>query len=238
MDHGFIVGGRRVFGSTGESFAVIDPGTGEPFARVAQAVPADVDLAVREAREALEDRRWTMIAPLERGRILNRIGELVREHGDELAGLMCRENGMTLNTALYVEIPLVVDSFSYYGGLVPQVNGETLPFAVPGAPPEYLALTLKEPVGVAAQITPWNFPLLMPAWHTCPWLRKMPNSAPATAASRSASSKTMLGDLPPSSRVTRLMPSAASRRMERPVAVSPVKATFRTSGWVTSARPT
>jgi aldehyde dehydrogenase (NAD+) len=188
MDQGFIVGGRRVFGSTGESFAVVDPATGEPFARVAQAAPADVDLAVREAREALEDRRWSLITPLERGRILNRIGELVRERGDELAALMCRENGMTLNYALYVEIPMVGDAFSYYGGLVPQVGGETLPFAFPGAPPDYLAMTLKEPVGVAAQITPWNFPLLMPAWKIapalaagCPVVLKPSSETPLTA---------------------------------------------------------
>jgi len=188
MDHGFIIGGRRVFGAAGESFAVVDPATGEPFTRVARAAPADVDLAVQEAREALEDRRWSVIAPLERGRILSRIGELVRERADELAGLMCRENGMTLSTALYVEIPLVVDTFSYYGGLVPQACGETLPFAVPGAPPDYLAMTLKEPVGVAALITPWNFPLLMPAWKIapalaagCPAVLKPSSETPLTA---------------------------------------------------------
>ncbi|HUW64835.1 MAG TPA: aldehyde dehydrogenase family protein [Spirochaetia bacterium] len=186
MDHGFLIGGQRVYSA--DSFPVVDPATGEPFARVAKAGPAEVDLAVREAREALEDRRWSMIAPLERGRILNRIGELIRDHGDELAALMCRENGMTLNMALYVEIPLVVDTFSYYGGLVAQVSGETLPFAVSGAPPDYLAMTVKEPVGVTAQITPWNFPLLMPAWKIapalaagCPVVLKPSSETPLTA---------------------------------------------------------
>jgi len=188
MDYGFIVGGRRVFGAAGASFAVVDPATGEPFARVAAAGPADVDLAVQEAREALEDRRWSVIAPLERGRIIGRIGELVREYADELAGLMVRENGMTLNMALYVEIPLVVDSFTYYGGLAAAYGGETVPFAVAGAPPDYLAMTVKEPVGVAALITPWNFPLLMPAWKIapalaagCPVILKPSSETPLTA---------------------------------------------------------
>lgn len=188
MDHGFLIGGKSLFSADGGSFPVVDPATGESFARVAKAGPADVDHAVREAREALEDRRWSIMAPLERGRILNRVGELIREHSEELAKLMCRENGMTLNMALYVEIPLAVDTFSYYGGLVAQVSGETVPFGVGGAPPDYLAMTVKEPVGVAGLITPWNFPLLMPAWKIapalaagCPVVLKPSSETPLTA---------------------------------------------------------
>lgn len=188
MDYGFIIGGEKIFSTAGEFFPVVDPATGEPFARVAKAGPADVDRAVKTAREALEDRRWSIISPLERGRILNRTGELIRNNADELAGLMSRENGMTLNTALYVEIPLAVDTFSYYSGLAARAGGETMPFAVDGAPPDYLALTIKEPVGVAAQITPWNFPLLMPAWKiapalaaSCPVVLKPSSETPLTA---------------------------------------------------------
>ncbi|AMV11953.1 aldehyde dehydrogenase [Geobacillus thermoleovorans] len=156
--------------SSGERFDVIDPATGEVTARVANAGEDDVDAAVAVAQEAFLDQRWLAIPPLERGRILRRIAELIRQHHDELARLMTRENGMPINMARFIEIPLAADCFDFFASLVVKPQGEVLPFSVAGAAPDYMAWTMKEPIGVAGLITPWNFPLLMPAWKIAPAL--------------------------------------------------------------------
>ncbi|HEY8424527.1 MAG TPA: aldehyde dehydrogenase family protein [Limnochordales bacterium] len=145
-------------------FPVIDPATGEAFAEAADASPADVDAAVQAAWAAMADARWLGIDPLERSRTLHRIAQLIRERQDELADVMTRENGMPISFAQWLEIPMAADVFDYFAGLVPTTGGRTLPFSLPGPQGQYLLLTLKEPVGVAGLITPWNFPLLMPTW--------------------------------------------------------------------------
>lgn len=148
----------------------VDPATAEPFAEAADAGPEDVDRAVQAARAAMEERRWLGMDPLERGRVLHRIAEGIRARAGELAELMVRENGMPVNFAQWIEIPMAADVFDYFAGLVGTVHGETLPFSLPGPQGDYLVLTLKEPVGVAGLITPWNFPLLMPSWKVAPAL--------------------------------------------------------------------
>ncbi|BBW95261.1 aldehyde dehydrogenase family protein [Geobacillus icigianus] len=156
--------------ASGERFDVIDPATGEVTARVANAGEDDIDAAVTVAEEAFSDRRWLAISPLERGRILRRIAELIRQHHDELARLMTRENGMPINMARFIEIPLAADCFDFFASLVVKPQGEVLPFSVAGTAPDYMAWTVKEPIGVAGLITPWNFPLLMPTWKIAPAL--------------------------------------------------------------------
>ncbi|WP_445612881.1 aldehyde dehydrogenase family protein [Geobacillus sp. YF-1] len=156
--------------ASGERFDVIDPATGEVTARVADAGEDDIDAAVTVAEEAFSDRRWLAISPLERGRILRRIAELIRQHHDELAWLMTRENGMPINMARFIEIPLAADCFDFFASLVVKPQGEVLPFSVAGTAPDYMAWTVKEPIGVAGLITPWNFPLLMPTWKIAPAL--------------------------------------------------------------------
>ncbi|MEB3750156.1 aldehyde dehydrogenase family protein [Geobacillus sp. FSL W8-0032] len=156
--------------ASGKRFDVIDPATGEVTARVADAGEDDIDAAVTVAEEAFSDRRWLAISPLERGRILRRIAELIRQHHDELARLMTRENGMPINMARFIEIPLAADCFDFFASLVVKPQGEVLPFSVAGTAPDYMAWTVKEPIGVAGLITPWNFPLLMPTWKIAPAL--------------------------------------------------------------------
>lgn len=114
--------------------------------------------------------RWLKIPALERGRILQEIARLIRENNMELAALMTRENGMPFNMALFVEIPLAADCFDFFASLVSVLLGETLPFSLNGAAPNHMAWTMREPIGVAGLITPWNFPLLMPAWKLAPAL--------------------------------------------------------------------
>lgn len=148
----------------------VDPATGEPFALAAESAPEDVERAVGAARRAMEERRWLTVDPLERARVLRRIADGIRARAGDLAALMVRENGMPVNFARWIEIPMAADVFDYFAGLVATVHGETPPFSLPGPQGDYLVLTLKEPVGVAGLITPWNFPLLMPAWKVAPAL--------------------------------------------------------------------
>ncbi|MGP3562170.1 aldehyde dehydrogenase family protein [Geobacillus sp. BK01] len=164
------IGGEWQPAADGAMFDVIDPAAGRVTARVANAGEADVDKAVAIAQEAFDDQRWLSMPPLERGRILRRIAELIRQHHHELAQLMTRENGMPVNQALFIEIPLAADCFDFFASLVVKPHGEVLPFSVAGAASDYMTWTVKEPIGVAGLITPWNFPLLMPTWKIAPAL--------------------------------------------------------------------
>ncbi|HEX7066265.1 MAG TPA: aldehyde dehydrogenase family protein [Bacillales bacterium] len=164
------VGGKWKDANSGKVFDVLDPATGQVTAQAAHAGEKDVEEAVGCAEKVFEDERWLKIPALERGRILQRIGELIRSHNFELARLMTRENGMPQNMALFVEIPMAADCFNYFASLVSGPKGETLPFSLTGAPQNHMAWTMREPIGVAGLITPWNFPLLMPTWKLAPAL--------------------------------------------------------------------
>ena len=152
----------------GGRYVQIDPATAEPFAEAAQSSAEDVEEAVAVAQATMRERRWLGMDPLERGRVLRRIADGIRRHGDELGEEMVRENGMPRSMAQWLEIPMAADVFDYFAGLVPTVHGETLPFSIPGPQGDYMAMTLRQPIGVAGLITPWNFPLLMPAWKLAP----------------------------------------------------------------------
>lgn len=164
------VGGEWRSPVSGKTFDVFDPATGEVMAQAANAGSEDVDAAVQSAQKAFDDGRWHTMPPLERGRILRKIGDLIRKNNMDLAKLMTRENGMPMNMALFVEIPMAADCFDFFASLVVQPQGEMIPFSLNGAPPNHMAWTMKEPIGVAGLITPWNFPLLMPSWKVAPAL--------------------------------------------------------------------
>ncbi|WP_047154033.1 aldehyde dehydrogenase family protein [Aneurinibacillus tyrosinisolvens] len=164
------INGEWVPSVSGKTFPVFNPATGEVLVEVAFSEQEDVNRAVKAANDSFIERRWLAMTVLERGRILSKVARLIRESQQELATLISLENGMPINTALFVEIPLVIDTFDYFAGLASQVSGQTLPFNMTGGPQEYMTLTLKEPIGVAGLITPWNFPLLMPAWKIAPAL--------------------------------------------------------------------
>ncbi len=154
--------------AAGGGYLQRDPATAEAFAQAAESSAQDVDRAVEAGQRAMRERRWLGMDPLERGRVLHRVADGIRAHADELAEEMVRENGMPRSMAQWLEIPMAADVFDYFAGLVPSVHGETLPFSIPGPQGDYLAFTLRQPVGVAGLITPWNFPLLMPAWKLAP----------------------------------------------------------------------
>ena len=143
---------------------VINPATGETIALVAEASREDVERAVAAAREAFDRGPWRRSTALERGRLLFRMAEVVKRHAAELAELETRNTGKPIVES-EVDIADTVTCLEYYGGLATKVHGETLP-----VPDNALSFTLKEPVGVAALIVPWNYPLMLLAWKLGPAL--------------------------------------------------------------------
>jgi aldehyde dehydrogenase (NAD+) len=150
---------------SGKTFSVINPATEEVLGEVAQAGPEDVDNAVRVARRSFEQGAWKKMSARERGKLLYRLADLIERNTQEIAELETKNNGKPLRETTGVDVPFVVDTFRYYAGLADKIHGETIP--VSG---DYFNYTLREPMGVVAQIIPWNFPLLMAAWKLGPAL--------------------------------------------------------------------
>lgn len=163
------VEGRPVTGR-GPRLPLINPSTGQTFLEVATPDAAGVDEAVGAARQAFDDGRWGAVPVLERQRILMAAAALIRSRDRELSELIAEDMGQPQGAARYVEVPFAAAVFDYYAGLAAHVGGETLPVDIPGTPPHFLAYTERVPVGVAALITPFNFPLLIPTWKIAPAL--------------------------------------------------------------------
>src|SRR5512143_3229727 len=151
---------------SGKTFATINPATEEVIAEVAEADAADIDLAVKAARKAFNrSGPWRKMDARDRGRLMNRLADLIEEHVDELAELETLDNGKPISESRHVDLPLVIDCFRYYAGWADKIHGQTIPIRG-----NYFCYTKREPVGVAGQIIPWNFPLLMAAWKWGPAL--------------------------------------------------------------------
>jgi len=159
-----LINGQWRAAVSGKTFDVYNPANGEVIARVAEGDAADVDLAVKAAREAFPG--WAALAPAARSQILWKVGELIDQHAQELAALESLDNGKPLSMALAVDIPLAAQTFRYYAGWCDKLEGATPTTNLPAMH----AYTLREPVGVCAQIVPWNFPLLMASWKVAPCL--------------------------------------------------------------------
>lgn len=159
-----VIGGERVPAAEGKTFAVIEPGSGKPFAEVTEAGTQDVEKAVQTAHKAFEEGRWPRLSATERGRILLRASTLVRERLEDIAVVEARNAGKPIRDARG-EIGLVAGVLEYWGGAANKIFGETIPVQDAG-----LEVTLREPVGVCALITPWNFPLVIASWKIAPAL--------------------------------------------------------------------
>ncbi|WP_395657610.1 aldehyde dehydrogenase family protein [Nocardioides sp.] len=153
--YGLFVGGEFVDGH-GTSFKTISPATEEVLAEVAEADDADVDAAVKAARKAY-DKVWSRMPGRERAKYLYRIARIIQERSRELAVLESLDNGKPIKESRDVDIPTVAAHFFYYAGWA-----DKLEHAGRGTDPR--------PLGVAGQVIPWNFPLLMLAWKIAPAL--------------------------------------------------------------------
>jgi betaine-aldehyde dehydrogenase len=158
-----LIDGEWVAAASGRTFKAMDPATGEPMAEVPDAQAADVDRAVAAARRAF-DEGWRDVTAQERGRILFRLAEKVRARTKELAELETLNSGKPLAESEF-DIGDVATCFEYYGGLATKLHGEVL-----NVPDNAISMAMREPLGVAGQIIPWNYPLLMAAWKIAPAL--------------------------------------------------------------------
>src|SRR6266850_451749 len=166
-----LIDGRWQDAQSGETFEVFNPSNEAVIARVADCKRADVDLAVAAARRAFDRGPWPRMSPSARGKILWKIGDLILENLEELAQLESLNNGKPIGVARAADVPLAADLFHYMAGWATKIEGSTIPISVPYTPEvQYHAYTRKEPIGVVAQIIPWNFPLLMAAWKLGPAL--------------------------------------------------------------------
>jgi aldehyde dehydrogenase (NAD+) len=159
------IGGQWVPAQSGKTFDTINPATEEVIAQVAEGDRADVDLAVEAARNAFEHGEWSKMDARDRGRLIYKLADLIEENIDELAALETLDNGKPIREARHGDLPMVIDCLRYYAGWADKLHGQTIP--VRG---NYFTYTRREPVGVAGQIIPWNFPMLMVSWKWGPAL--------------------------------------------------------------------
>jgi phenylacetaldehyde dehydrogenase len=166
-----LIDGKWVNAVSGKTFPTYNPATGEVLAQVAEGDKQDVDIAVKAARKAFESGPWSRMTATQRGKLIWKLGDLLEANVEQFAMLETLDNGKPLAVARAADVPLAADLFRYMAGWANKLEGTTIPLSVPYTPKaKYLAYTLREPVGVIAQIIPWNFPLLMAAWKLGPAL--------------------------------------------------------------------
>jgi phenylacetaldehyde dehydrogenase len=162
-----LIGGQWVPAKSGKTFDVFDPATGQPIAKVAEGDAVDIDAAVTAARRAFESGPWPQMSPLERSKLIYRLGDALEAHRDEFAALEALDNGKPIRDARAIDVPGSYEMFRYMSGWATRLTGETIPISAPGS---WHAYTMREPIGVVGQIIPWNFPLMMAAWKLAPAL--------------------------------------------------------------------
>src|SRR4030081_141369 len=160
-----LINGQWVNSASGKTFPTINPSTGEVITQIAEADAPDVDKAVAAARAAFEKGAWRKMTASQRGNLMYKLADLIEKNLDELAQLEALDNGKPYSVARAAGLPLTIACYRYYAGWADKLQGKTIP--VNGT---YFTYTKHEPVGVVAQIIPWNFPLLLQAWKLGPAL--------------------------------------------------------------------
>lgn len=160
-----LIDGKFTKSKSHKTFDVLNPATEEIIAKVQQAEKADVDIAVKSSRKAFDSGPWKYFTGHERSNLLRKLADLLEKNADEFAYLESLDNGKPRHIARIADVNLAIQCLRYYAGLADKLNGNTLPINGP-----YFAYSKLDPVGVCAQIIPWNFPLLMMAWKISPAL--------------------------------------------------------------------
>ncbi|MFI0407838.1 aldehyde dehydrogenase family protein [Actinomadura sp. 3N508] len=166
MNTRLYINGEWAGAADGAEFTTSDPATGTILATCAEAGPKDVDDAVSAARTALHDPAWATMPPSARARLLWRVADLIEEHKADLAELETRDQGQPLGVAHSVSVNGAAEHFRYFAGWCTKIEGAVSPVSFP----DTLHYVRREPVGVCALITPWNFPLMIAAWKLAPAL--------------------------------------------------------------------
>jgi phenylacetaldehyde dehydrogenase len=165
-----IIGGKAVSAHSGATYPVYNPASGDVLAHLPACDSVDVDLAVKAARAAFEG-PWSKMLPVQRQGLLLKLADLIEANGEELAQLETLNQGKSIMLSRLIEVQSSAEYFRYMAGWATKIEGSTLDVSI-AIPPgtHYQAFTRKEPVGVVAAITPWNFPLNMAAWKIAPAL--------------------------------------------------------------------
>ena len=160
-----LIGGKWVESRSGKRFPTINPVNEQMIAEVPEADAADVDAAVKAARTAFDSGPWSKMDARDRGRMMNKLADLIEANQNELAALETLDNGKPISDAKAADLPLAIDCLRYYAGWADKLTGDTIPIRG-----NYFCYTRREPLGVVGQIIPWNFPILMAAWKWGPAL--------------------------------------------------------------------
>ena len=184
-----LIDGQLVDAADGRTLACTSPRDGRTLVEVAACGEADVDAAVRAARRAFEDGRWSRRAPADRKAVLLEVARLVEEHVDELALLISLEMGKPITLARNVEVPALVKTLRWYAEAA-----DKLVDGLPHVGSDVVAMVTREPVGVVGAIVPWNFPLTMAGWKLGPAL-VMGNSVVLKPAEQSPLSALRVAEL-------------------------------------------
>jgi gamma-glutamyl-gamma-aminobutyraldehyde dehydrogenase len=186
---GIYIDGEFIDAASGETFERINPATGKAITEVAAGNSADVDRAVTAARRAFESGEWSHADPAHRKRVLLRIAELIREHGEELALLDSLDMGKPVEDALSVDVPGAAGVFQWYGEAADKLYDEVAPTGAGD-----VAMVTREPLGVVGAVVPWNYPLDLASWKLAPAL-VAGNSVILKPAEQSPLSALRLGEL-------------------------------------------
>ena len=160
-----LIGGKWVNALSGRTFATYNPATEDVIAHVAEGDRDDIDMAVAAARKAFESKAWRKMDARDRGRLIYKLADLIERDIEQLAALETLDNGKPISESLNGDIPLVIDCLRYYAGWADKLQGSVVPIRG-----NNLCYIKREPVGVAGQIIPWNFPMRMVAWKWAPAL--------------------------------------------------------------------
>jgi acyl-CoA reductase-like NAD-dependent aldehyde dehydrogenase len=164
--HRLLIGAERLDAADGRTFATLDPATGREIAEVALGGVEDVERAVTAARAAFEDGPWASMPAAGRERLMHALADAIEARAEEIAQIESLDNGKPVGLAQYVDVNGAVGHLRYFAGWPTKIEGGVLPVTAPNMH----CYTVREPVGVCAQIIPWNFPLLMAAWKLGPAL--------------------------------------------------------------------
>ncbi len=162
-EFGLFIDGESVEPADGEMRELVEPASGKPLTQAATAGPADVDRAVAAARAALEG-PWAKTPPNERSRLLHALADAIQANRKELAELEVRNLGKAISS-VKAELAQGVENFRFYASAIASIAGRSNPIGG-----SLLSYTLREPVGVCAQIVPWNYPLMLATWKLAPAL--------------------------------------------------------------------
>jgi len=165
INTGLFINGQWVEGSSGTYIDVVNPSTGKLLTKVSEGTPKDVDIAVAAAQKAFDTVWGSHSSSSQRGRLLNKLADIMESRFEELCAIEALDNGKTFEWARNADVPFSISTIRYYAGWADKIHGQTIE-----TDKTKLVYTLHEPFGVVGQIIPWNFPLLMWSWKVGPAL--------------------------------------------------------------------